>query len=192
LEELFGSQGGVLMNHLDSLGSLLDSSNMAQLTRALYEDTDLTTEGKLAGLLSSALVDPTTNQPRVPRDFMVILNQIDQDPAAAPAWDLFRARETALFALPAYAPYLPVMSQLGTDTLHFFEETSSDPNEVAAARKVRLFLARRLVSGDLNDWLQLAAQDPNKFYQLLEGLSQYIQNGELGDFFAMIRRSLSS
>ena len=191
-EELFGNQGGVLMNHLDSLGSLLDSSSMAQLTRALYEDTDITTQSKLMGLLSSALVDPSSGEPRMPRDFMVILNQIDQDPAAKPAWDLFRARETALLALPDYAPFLPVMSQLGTDTLHFFEEQSSDPGAVAAAQKVRLFLARRLIQGDLNDWLELAAKDPNKFYQLLEGLSQYIQNGELGDFFAMIRRSLSS
>jgi hypothetical protein len=175
-----------LTAHSDKIESLLRSQHASYFMRALYEDPNPEDQEQVARVARDAFANAD-----VVRGALGLLQAIDRDPAASNSWSLFSDRYDALMALSEFQPYRQYFDRFQDDLIWFFSDQSTDPNAILASDHLRKYMAQLLEQGDIDQFLILAKTDPNKFYQVLETISHYVENGELQDFFNLVRRSLS-
>ena len=97
------------------------------------------------------------------------LQAIDRDPVAQNSWSLFSDRYDVLQGLPAVSSRtVNILIVSRTILFFFFTDQSTDPSALLASDHLRLYLARLLQKGDIDQFLILAKDDPNKFYQVLQ------------------------
>jgi hypothetical protein len=170
----------------DGIAKVLHSQEASYFVRAYYETPADQTQ-QLTSLANSALSNPL-----LVRAAFNLLQAIDNDSVSQNSWTLFSNRNDALQNLSAYQPYRQYFDRFENDLIFFFTDQSTDPSAVLAADHMRLYLADLLQQGDIDQFLILAKDDPNKFYQLLQTLSHYIENGDLQNFFNLVRQGLSA
>ena len=179
-----------LVAHPEYIGNFLRSHKLALAARALYEDQDLVSKKTLGTLLQDTLDDPS-----VAADALAVLEAIVGDDKAFRGWNLFWNRSETVLAMPEYKNLKT--GDLLTEALHFFEEVPA-PGQPQAALEIRQFLAAHLNdAADPNQlfveqYLALAARDPDRFYALPFVFGEYIENGQLKDFLGMMRRSVGA
>lgn len=179
------NHGKFLLRHGDELRKLLASKRASYFARALYEDGNLEAKYRLADVLRDALSDRSRGI-----DAVSLLRSVKEDPKATRSWERFSLRLEALQSSPDYAQLR--VDEIIEEILRFFENQSEDPVGPELALRLRLFLAERLDSRDLDQFLLLARDKPNEFYRVLRTLSREVENGDLKDLFRLARRSLSN
>ncbi|MGK5084464.1 hypothetical protein WDW37_14310 [Bdellovibrionota bacterium FG-1] len=184
--------GAVLHAHLsylaqntDKIEGLLRSKKIADLMRALYEDTDQPTKEHLGDLIREFFEEST-----LAVDGLNVLRAVDEDTQGArEAWQEVNARWGILTSLPEYGAL--GLDRLGRGALDFFEERDPDPMAKITALKIRLYLAERLEKGELDQFFLLGRRNPEGVMGIFKTLSSHIQDGELGAFFSEARRALN-
>jgi hypothetical protein len=176
-----------LTRHADKMEDFFRSKTVSHFMRALYEDGDEERKAMIADLLRDALGDPARGL-----DTMSILEAADS--VGNNPWDIFSTRLDVILGLDEYKNLN--LTAVAEDFLHFFQETPED-GYPRTSTIVREYVAARMSSkgnapGDLEELLWLAERKPDDFYQVLETLSLYSENGELKDFVKLARRSLSA
>ncbi|MEK6705103.1 MAG: hypothetical protein AABZ06_04895, partial [Bdellovibrionota bacterium] len=158
------------------------SMKLSNFLRAFYEDTDFINKEKFISILGHGLSTVSV-------DVLSVIKAIDVDPGAHNAWDLFKARKQAMEALPDYQALH--IDEISDQMLDFILGRSSAPGSNHLAERLRIYLAERAESGDVDQLLALTATSPDEFYQVFSTASRYVENGELKEFLKLIRRGLS-
>jgi hypothetical protein len=171
-----------LTSHSDKVRTLLRSADASYLTRALYEDQEWDAKTRLGSVMRDALADPSRGL-----DLMQLLKSVDDAPAAKRAWDLLSGRWDAMQASPDYKALN--LSDALRPVLNFIEERG-DPAGLSASRRLKIYAAERMESGEFDQLLLAARRDPEALYRVLQTAATHTQDGELKDFFKMVRRSL--
>jgi hypothetical protein len=176
-----------LTENAGDIETVLRSDQASSVMRGLYQEPNPANQTLVASLLTRALSDP-----KVALSAVGLLQAINQDSTAQNSWTLFRNRLDALKAEQVYQPYSQYFDTFGTDLISFFSNQTSDSEALSASNHIRSFSAQMLQQGDIDQFLQLVKDDPAKSYQVLQTLSRYIDNGQLQQFFDLVRRSLSA
>ncbi|MCM2276786.1 MAG: hypothetical protein NDJ89_01765 [Oligoflexia bacterium] len=177
-------EGAFLGRNADILESALTSRVLARAAQALHEAADSPGKQGFAELARDALSDPARGL-----DAIGLLRTVMDDSRAAAAWSLFVERARGVTELPEYRRLRT--GELLRELLEFLEERSAEPVRIETSRRLRLFLSERLENRDFEQFLALAAREPEGVRQVLGALSRAIESGELREFLALARRSLS-
>lgn len=183
--------GDYLREHSEQLESVFRAKKPSLLIRALYEDRS--EEYRRDKREVANLIRDTLNEPNHALDILAMVKAMDLDPVSHGAIDLFDQRREKIEEDPEYQKLNT--GDLARDLVDFFQETSTDPQKQTAL-KVRMYLADRLHSrdgnaGDVEELISLVQSKPDGFYQVLEAVSENIQNRELERFVELARRSIS-
>jgi hypothetical protein len=170
--------------HAEKAISAMGSAESAWFGRALYVDKASPGKAALANLAVSAL-----EEPGLASGALDLFRTLDEDPQAEKALNDFKARWDVMTASKSYKSLHT--DQLSRPVLDFFEDRIKDPRAVETEHAVRRYLADHLESGEFDQILVLIAQNPARFENLLDTSSKYVKNGELKDFFAYLRQSMS-
>ena len=173
-----------LTQHIGWATDALQSKKLTAFLEKFYKNQDLDRKGDLRDLLHEALDDP-----ELAHAGLSVLDAITAAPEARQAWGDAWDRLQSLKKHPEY-PH-EALNSLLRDLTDFFAEASGEAASAEAAAKFRVYLADRLESGDFLPLLELAAGNPAEFHQVLKTFSRHLENGDLQEFFALIRRGLS-
>jgi hypothetical protein len=177
-----------LAEHTDRLKVLLESEWVSDLIYKLYRDEEWDRKEVLARITQDAVSDPQRGV-----DLVEIFRAIDSDPLAVEGWDEFIRRADILLDDPGFKELK--LKELVDDVLDFVEEKPGSDSAQTAPR-IRAWLAARMRSdrgmypSDLEEFILLARQNPDEFYQVLQALSRHIDNGNLKDFLRFTKRAL--
>jgi hypothetical protein len=188
----------LLVKNADLLPKILGESAVARLVRGLFEDQPDTDESCLKALgmnckaALQASILPVLNNTQNAIELMKILQVLDaesdRNPEVKLNWDRFRDRLKKLDQIPEYQRL--EWSELARQMVMFFEE-SPKRGQPTTATRMREYIARTLLSGDIDQIMISAVKEPNEFQKFLDALSQYSENGQLLEFLQLIERNIT-
>ncbi len=183
--------GAVLQNHYnyllsntDLLDELFQSENISEFFKTLYENSQISSKQSLGRLVFDSLEDPQRGI-----DVVDLFYHIDRTSAGRRNRLLLTERWEKVSASAYYRSLH--MEEVFRHFLEFFEENDSALESADTAKRLRFYAAEQLTHGGLNQFILLAKNKPNEFYQVFETLSHLIQQGDVKKFFDRVRRSLS-
>ena len=107
-------------------------------------------------------------------------------------WRRMRSGAEKLVALKEYQSL--DLAGAARPILDFFEQDKGMTDaEIELSNRIRLRIGRLIEKGDMNEFLLLAKNQPEKFQKVVQTLSHSLgttEQGDLKDFFQLIRRSL--
>jgi hypothetical protein len=170
------------------IGESLASQHASFLMRSLAEKGEAAEHASDLTHLRSLLMDVFADTRRG-TDAVEIWKSVQMDRRASQAWSEFVARAKAIPNQPGYSELQ--VGALGQEFLNFVEGNGT-PASVDAASQLRIGVGNLLQNGQIDQLLWAVKQNPNDFNQLLESASHSLEDGELKNFFAFVRRSLGN
>jgi hypothetical protein len=172
-----------IIKRIGDLVPLLAHTDLSGLLRALAADNGSAGSNAIAKTAGAYLATPALFVQSVS-----LAQLIDQNPATEGALSTFKTRLNAYEKSPSALTSTSVPA-LGRGLLDFFEEKPGQ--DVATETAIREFLAAQLEAGTFDQIVKLAGSDPEKSEQLLETFAAYASNGDIENFLAYIRRTVS-
>ncbi len=196
--EVIKNYNDLIKSHADLLGDILTTGTASSVMRSAYEETNMEVSLRLADLLRDFLEDTSgrTASSRV-QNVMEVAKSVYEQEDSKRLWKVFKDKVDNISKTKEYKD-LKLDEEIRPILLFLEERNSLDGKPRAAdekelANKFRNYLASMLQGKDLDQYLILSKNNPEKFYKLLSTLSKYMKNGdhlELRDLLKMMRRSV--
>jgi hypothetical protein len=177
--------GNSLSLHLDGLGRILSSEDLAHWLETFRLDSSRNEKARLIGLLWEELRTPTwTTQA------LEVLSAVDRDPKALAAWGRMDDR---LRKLTDSAEWQALkMGEAGRLVLEYLTEEAPS----CSAQRMRQYLGERLASplgrpSDIERLLEVWAREPVALEQTLHALLRSVGDGGVKEILDLVRRGIS-
>ncbi|MBC7690376.1 MAG: hypothetical protein H7222_01290 [Methylotenera sp.] len=183
------------------ISSLLTSPEAAHAALALYEDRNDRGGLSTAQKTTAGFITEVISEPEGGLDLFSVLRSIDADSAGRKGLVEFIDRSKSFKELST--PSRESVKELAKDLLHFMNNNTpaATLTRQQTAATVRRFLADRIRSvspqhgsggapGELEEFMLLAADKPDDFYQILTGFADFTQSVEFDEFLELLQRTI--